>query len=200
MRRFLLLAVLVPGIAAADPDTDAIRAASQAFTTWHRVDERPNMAAVLCRSPLPRDYGVASHARLSTADAAPHGKKLYYRWASETDTYTKLGLVDRDPEIPVGFAIVKQSFSAKEVAREPVPAAPKAVDGKIPAPITWLDVGEHRFAIDQPKDLFVMVKRDKGWIYGTVAPDGRVTSAGQVELCTHCHVHATHERLFGLAR
>jgi len=36
-------------------------------------------------------------------------------------------------------------------------------------------------------------------IYGTVAPDGTVTSAGRVANCMGCHVdNATHERLFGL--
>ena len=39
---------------------------------------------------------------------------------------------------------------------------------------------------------------DEGWIYGTVAPDGTVTSAGLVESCMECHDSAPHERLFGV--
>jgi hypothetical protein len=38
-----------------------------------------------------------------------------------------------------------------------------------------------------------------GWVYGTVAPDGTVTSAGRVASCMGCHTpSAKHERLFGL--
>ena len=41
---------------------------------------------------------------------------------------------------------------------------------------------------------------DDGWVYGTVAVDGSVTSAGRVASCMGCHDEsATHERLFGLA-
>ena len=72
-----------------------------------------------------------------------------------------------------GFAIVKQSFAADTRA---------------------------------PKDLFVIAKvgpqdgTDESWIYGTVAVDGTVTSAGRVASCMGCHDHdAAHERLFGLA-
>jgi hypothetical protein len=40
---------------------------------------------------------------------------------------------------------------------------------------------------------------DAGWIYGTVAPDGTVTSAGRVANCMGCHTSdARRERLFGL--
>ena len=39
---------------------------------------------------------------------------------------------------------------------------------------------------------------DAGWVYGTVTPDGRVTSAGRVASCMGCHVDAPHERMFGL--
>jgi hypothetical protein len=38
---------------------------------------------------------------------------------------------------------------------------------------------------------------DAGCVYGTVAPDGTVTSAGRVASCMGCHVRdAKRERLF----
>jgi hypothetical protein len=54
-----------------------------------------------------------------------------------------------------------------------------------------------------PAGLFVMAKvgtadSDAGWIYGTTARDGSVTSAGRVETCIGCHEHAPRDRLFGL--
>jgi len=50
----------------------------------------------------------------------------------------------------------------------------------------------------RPADLFVMARGIDGWVYGTVAADGRVTSAGEVETCKGCHVDAPHDRLFGI--
>jgi NADPH:quinone reductase-like Zn-dependent oxidoreductase len=81
---------------------------------------------------------------------------------------------DRDAYLraaaPVGFRIVKEAFAAPAGA---------------------------------PAGLFVMAKvgtpdSDAGWIYGTTAPDGSVTSAGRVTACIGCHEHAPRDRLFGL--
>src|SRR5712691_9049689 len=88
-----------------DPDhVAAIRGAAAAYTKWGRVDARPNLAPTLCRAPLPQDFGEPSHVRMSGADDAPHGKKLYYLWASDKDGY--LGAA----ALPTGFSIVKESF------------------------------------------------------------------------------------------
>ena len=52
--------------------------------------------------------------------------------------------------------------------------------------------------------LFVMLKREAdspgtmdGWAFGTVDPDGKVTSAGAVASCIACHRSAPHGGLFG---
>ncbi|HEV7559020.1 MAG TPA: cytochrome P460 family protein, partial [Kofleriaceae bacterium] len=111
---------------------------------------------------------------------SPHGKKLFYLWSSDRDAYANLRRSKL--AIPVGFTIVKQSFAAVGDASSGYTTGAK-------------------------KDLFVMTKiggdksgSDDGWIYGTVTPDGVVTSAGRVETCMHCHDdQATHERLFGIA-
>ena len=154
-----------------DPQFEgAIRAAAPAYLAWGKVDDQPRVAPTLCAAMAsPRE---SSHVRQSAAEYGPHGKKLYYLWATDRAQY-------RNFELPVGFTIVKESFAA--VAGEP------------------LTVGER-------KDLFVMVKTgpkpgsDEGWIYGTIATDGTVTSAGRVASCMGCHDRdAKHERLFGLA-
>jgi hypothetical protein len=53
--------------------------------------------------------------------------------------------------------------------------------------------------------LYVMVKKapstpgtDQGWVYGTITPDGSVTSAGRVASCMGCHKDAKVDRLFGV--
>ena len=211
MHRVLALTLLLATTAYAEPDArhvDAIRTAATAYKAWRRVDERPNLAPILCRSPLPSDYGAPSHVRMSAADDAPHGRKLYYLWASDKKLY-----IDSKSTLPVGFTIVKESFDA--VASKAPHAAPsqapdeqrdlRQVIGDLP-PIDSMvtDKGE-RLTTGKRKDLYIMTKvgdqpgSDAGWIYGTVAPDGTVTSAGRVANCMGCHVEsATHERLFGL--
>jgi hypothetical protein len=109
------------------------------------------------------------HVRTSTADGGPHERKLYYLWATNRQAYRAKAVMD------VGFTIVKEAFREAGVGREIGPAA----------------------------GLFVMKKvggdsTDAGWIYGTVAVDGTVTSAGRVATCMGCHDDAPPDRLFGL--
>jgi len=183
------------------PYAKQIRAAATAYRTWGRVDEHPNIAPTDCAPPWPMD-GTPAHVRRSEAEDVPHGKKLYYLWASDRAAYLNLGR--RDAAIPNGFAIVKESFAAKPLAKRPPATKPGASFGA-PAPISWLEHDGKLLGTGDRKDLFVMTKvgdgagTDDGWVYGTVAPDGTVTSAGTVERCMSCHDDAaTHERLFGL--
>jgi hypothetical protein len=192
-------------VASAEPDPQFAKIIKQAATNyqkWTRVDERPNIAPELCRAPLPDDFGKAAQVRLSAAEDGPHSQKLFYLWASDKWAYLKMHA------LPADFAIVKQSFTAKRHVE--TKAAPAKLDalafGREPAPITWTKTPHGALEIDQPKELFIMAKTkdtdgtDHGWIYGTVATDGTVTSAGKVETCMHCHVEAPHGRLFGLPK
>ncbi|MGE5183636.1 MAG: hypothetical protein ACM31C_16305 [Acidobacteriota bacterium] len=181
---------------------NAIRNAAESYQRWGRVDERPNLAPALCAA-VAAVAAVPSHVRLSQAEDGPHADKLYYLWASDRGSYLALaGEHAKDP--PVGLALVKQSFTAKPLATRPEASA-VSESGSVPAPVTWLEHDGKLLAIDRPKDLFVMIKvasgaepgTDDGWIYGTVAPDGSVTSAGRVERCMGCHDDAAHGRLFG---
>jgi hypothetical protein len=69
-----------------------------------------------------------------------------------------------------------------------------------------LRVGDHWLTLGAPKGLYVMKKvgagdgTDAGWIYGTIAQSGEVTSAGRVASCIGCHEDAPHDRLFGPKR
>lgn len=201
-----------------------LRAAVAGYLAWGRVDERPNLAPALCRAPTGLDFGFPSHARLSEADDAPHGRKLYFLYAGPPslggrDRYAGLGLPDRASELPVGFTVVKQSWSAEPKptatatptdqpnAAPELPADAFVISTDPPAPITWVEHAGQRLHVGAQAELFVMTKvgapdlpgSDRGWIYGTLTPDGQtVTSAGLVERCMACHAEATHERLFGL--
>jgi len=207
VRTLLLLALVGCGTASAETNLDktdvaALKDAAASYQKWGRVDERARPAPTDCSPPTALE-GQPAHARISTADDAPHGKKLYFLWASDRNAYAALG--NRD--IPVGFSIVKQSFSTKTLAKKPETKKSDASYGLgAPAPIDWIEVDGKILAADKPKDLFVMTKvgdrdgADGGWIYGTVAPDGTVTSAGKVASCMKCHDTVAHERLFGLTK
>lgn len=201
--------------------TETLLAAARDYPQWTRVDERPNLAPLLCRLPTGLDYGFPSHARLSQADDAEHGKKLYYLFAGHEkhnarNYYTALGSQGAEA-VPVGFAIVKQSWtavpsaaSAANARAEPDTAALELdVSMNTPAPIDWVDHDGQRLKTGEQAGLYVMAKvgatdmpgTDAGWIYGTLTADGRtVTSAGRVQSCMDCHDVAPHERLFGLQK
>jgi hypothetical protein len=184
---------------------DAIRDAVKVYATWGRVDEHPNVAPGMCAMPRPEDYGVAARARRSEADDAPHGKKLYYLYASQKWPY----LDAKRTELPIGFAIVKESFAAVPTDEAPAREYKGRDDGRYgaipPAIATLVDADGKRLKIGKPMGQYVMVKvgkkpgTDDGWIYGTVDPDGTVTSAGRVASCMSCHDEAgKREKLFGL--
>ena len=161
----------------------AIRTAQANAATSRRLDEQARLAPELCAPAA-----VAGPApKLSLAERGPHGRKLYFLIASDPVAY-------RDPAtVPVGFAVVKESFAAL-----PAPAGSSAAahgpDG------AGLVLGER-------KDWFVMTKvaadaadgTDAGWVYGTVTADGTLTSAGRVASCMGCHDDKP-SRLFGVAK
>lgn len=202
---FALIAVSASAASAApDPHfAKIIKRAATDYQKWGRVDEMPNIAPDLCRAPMPADYGKAAQVRQSSAEDGPHHHKLFYLWASDKSAYLKQGTIGE------GFAIIKQSFSTKRHVEDKAAANPKGALGAAygtPPPIRWTKTPHGALEIDQPKELFIMAKTkdtegtDHGWIYGTVATDGTVTSAGKVETCMHCHVEAPHGRLFGLPK
>jgi hypothetical protein len=204
--------------------TDTLLTAGREYQSWTRVDERPNLAPVLCRAPMGLDYGFPSHARMSGADDAEHGKKLYFLYAGHgkhnaRHYYAALGNPGAEP-IPVGFTIVKQSWKAVPSSPNAAPNAnvnpvyekhplEVAISTEPPPAIDWVEHEGQRLHAGEQAELFVMAKvgehdmegTDAGWIYGTLTPDGKtVTSAGRVQRCMDCHDAAPHDRLFGLQK
>lgn len=186
----------IPPAAKADVDpklAEAIRAAAKGYATWGRVDDIAKLAPIMCDAPRPE--GQLGRVRMSEAGDQAHGKKLYYLWASQRDAYLRA-----PDKIGRGFSIVKESFAAVPGAAPASPhtGAPRVRD-TVQVDGAWLKTGA-------AKDLYVMTKladgptpdTDDGWIYGTIATDGTVTSAGRVSTCMSCHADAGHGRLFGL--
>jgi hypothetical protein len=198
-----------------DPQfSETLLRAAKSYRDWGRVDERPDLAPLDCRSPT----WFPSHVRLSKADDAQHGRKLYYLFAglfagldatSARDQYTSLGTTAA-ATIPTGLTIVKQSWAATPSKHRPaVPKGVGDISNDPPPPITAVEHEGQWLEVDEQAELFVMAKvgapdmpgTDAGWIYGTLSADGlTVTSAGLVQNCMDCHEAAPHERLFGLQK
>ncbi len=120
----------------------------------------------------------------------------------------------RPSEVPPGFALVKESYEPVETAPAAGPLehslmallAPEQHVEETTYPFATRDGKLYR--IGARRDLFVMEKvalaagapenTDAGWIYGTVSPEGTVTSAGRVASCMECHARAPRDRLFGI--
>lgn len=208
-------------VAAVEPERDArfvapVLAAARAYRAWGRVDATPHEAPAPCAFGGPTPTPV----QLSAAEVGPHGKKLYYLWASDPGLY-RAGR----GEVPAGFAIVKESFAAVPQASADAPPTPTAekLRAEWAAPTTTFTTPDgHHLGIGEPTGLFVMVKvgpgagTDDGWVYGTVTAEvagtgsgagsgdgtgaeARVLRAGRIASCMKCHdARATRERLFGL--
>lgn len=172
------------------PDLQAI---GKAYKAWGRVDDELRWAPFLCRMPLP------GRPAFSVAATGGHAQKLYSLFAKDREAYAKRGAQ------AAGQVLVKESFVAERV------------EGQQPSPLTVGDQGigggDHfhpyvvrdgaTYRAGTPMGLYIMMKKagadtDAGWVYGTLAADGSVTSAGKVASCMGCHRDAPVDRLFGV--
>jgi hypothetical protein len=194
------------------PDfTGQIRQAAQEYLTYGRVDDEMRWAPYLCRMPMP---GRAHFS--ASADEPTHGRKLYSLFAKDRAGYLR---VAQAKSAAVGQALVKQSWVPVEVAADrraeglgfdKVITTPPPDSAKDPFAgdhfYPYARQGDKMYKADRLAGLFIMLKldpktpgTDAGWVYGTVAADGKaVTAAGRVESCMKCHREAPHDRLFGL--
>ncbi|AUX32322.1 MULTISPECIES: hypothetical protein [Sorangium] len=198
-----------PPAAAAEVDarfTPLIASAFRDYKAWGRVDDELRWAPWLCRLPLP------GRARMSAAEDGGHARKLYSTFAKHRDRYP---LVQGEAPMsqPVGQALVKESYHPELVDEKEVPEfpshQPSAPDGASGTPDhfdPYVRDGDRVYRASRFAGAYVMLKvapetpgTDAGWVYGTVTPEGEVTSAGRVASCMGCHESARHERVFGIA-
>jgi hypothetical protein len=202
------------GSSAPAPDArELVARAAAGAASWDVVGPHVLWAPTLCMAPPPRS------AHVSRAPEGGHqGHKLFVLRANDPESYMKLtGSGDeRSPndtpsEAPLGLTLVKESY------------APIAIDpADVPAPRIGIDLyaepdGFYPYArrsgqtyrTGERRDAFVMVRvapgtpdSEQGWVFGTVTPEGEVTSAGRVASCIGCHSEAYGEAgtdgLFGV--
>ncbi len=114
-------------------------------------------------------------------------------------------------EAPRGLILVKESYAPEEVDSGTVPRPNTHESNDLVSSMGFLPFAERdgkTYRTGARRDLFVMAKvalsagapadTDAGWIYGTVSPEGEVTSAGRVASCMECHARAPNDRLFGI--
>ena len=195
-------AVPVRAAPAAPEENDArwherLRVIASRYGEWGRVDDEFPWAPGLCRMPRP------GQARLSAAEeGTPHGRKLYTLYAKDPAAYGAPASVMGTPAIPelagCEQVIVKEAWRPEPLERG---AALDDLRALRPAHHDGVDYGPGARA-----GLYVMFKlpeetqgTDRGWVYGTIAPDMQtITAAGRVESCMGCHEVAPHGRLFGI--
>ncbi|WP_437682614.1 hypothetical protein [Sorangium sp. So ce131] len=195
------------GAAEVDPRlAPLIAAAFRDYKPWGRVDDELRWAPWLCRLPLP------GRARMSAAEGGGHARKLYSVFAKHRDRYPFAQGPEPVPQ-PVGQVLVKESYHPELVEKG---AAPEIPGSGAPPPDDaqgvpdhfdpYLRDGDRVYRASRLAGAYVVLKvapdtpgTDAGWVYGTVTPEGEVTSAGRVASCMGCHESARHERVFGIA-
>lgn len=200
------------------------------YLTYGRIDDEYRWAPYLCRMPNPgkpafsESKDGATHGQKLYSLFVKH--RRYYPGIKSGIEAPEMRREDRRGHVPVinnvGQVIVKESWVPEEVkgkqkadiivSRVEVKEDQKADivtrKGRLEdhfSPFATRD--GKRYHASKKAALFIMFKldpttpnTDKGWVYGTVSPDGKeVTSAGRVESCMKCH-QTKEDRLFGLVQ
>ncbi len=175
---------------------DALLEHAGNYLKYDIVDNFARQAPTLCKAPS----GPPPVKISNSDDDSSHGKKLYFLFAKDIVSYQKA----RESKSPVGQAVVKESWSAKEFVK----GSSKFADHACGIPVTTVvqqDESES-LATGNQTDLFIMFKTDQhlhqtdqGWVYGVVSADAkRVIQSGKIENCMGCHQDAGPDRLFGI--
>ena len=204
------------GVAATEPppatiafEAELARVAAE-YRTYGRVDDELRWAPYLCRLPMP----ARAHLTTSSDPGTHGGQKVYSLLAKDHAAYERAeaahgtaGGIAGDVTQPVGQVIVKESFEAQRIAPADAPQAEHlsffaGLDSSGDHFVPYARKGDVLYQAGRPLGLFIMLKldpstpgTDRGWVYGTVAPDGRVTSGGRVGACMSCHETANADRL-----
>ena len=183
--------------------------ATKEYKQFGRIDEtRMQWSPLLCNRPDPKTIHAGRGSVSESDDSKTHGGKIYFLFVKDRAKYQ-----NRAKEQPFGQILVKESWSYKAAPVEFKPDAKqhRRFDDDVALPIDqirggylpYAEKGGRWYKADQLKELFIMIKlssdtpeTDEGWIYGTVARDGKVTSAGKVESCVNCHQTQKNDRMF----
>lgn len=187
-------------VVADGPWRPLVREVAASYASWGMVDSQFHWAPGLCAMPA-RGVQHLSAAKAGTA----HGEKVFVLHALDPMAYWKATDVKgRLPETlaHAGAGIQSRGDVVQVLVKESF--VPRPLEGRFQGGIVPARKGEETFGAGDPIGLFVMAQlrgapegTDEGWIYATVAPDGEITGAGDLDTCRGCHAqHA--DRVFGM--
>jgi hypothetical protein len=166
------------------------------YASYGIVDNKFSWVQTLCRPFEP----PARHS--ASTDVETHGNKLYLLYARDWDAYVK-GIHAAQP---AGQVIVKEAWESRESDKNDMERVGFTdIDGRHSTPETRpvraapAQKGDRWHFPTKRHALFIMLKDEGGWKYGTVSGDGaRVFQSGLIRSCASCHQKADPDSLFGL--
>lgn len=191
-----------PVVAVESPWDPLLREVAASHASWGLVDNQYHWAPGLCAMPA---EGVQ---HLSAADAGTaHAAKVFVLHALDPKAYWRAA--DVKGELPstlerVGATLRSRDDVVQVLVKESF--VPRPLDaGAFGARLVPARKGDARYGAGDPIGLFVMAQlrdvesegTDAGWIYATIAPDGRITAAGDLAACRGCHAEQA-DRVFGM--
>lgn len=191
-----------PTAATESPWDPLLREIAASHASWGLVDNQYHWAPGLCAMPA---EGVQ---HLSAADdGTAHAAKVFVLHALDPKAYWRA--TDAKGELPatldrVGAILRSRDDVVQVLVKESF--VPRPLDaGAFQARLVPARKGDARYGAGDPIGLFVMAQlrdataqgTDAGWIYATIAPDGRITAAGDLEACRGCHAEQA-DRVFGM--
>jgi hypothetical protein len=195
------------------------------YRDWGRVDDEMRWAPELCRMPkvaqarFSEGTDAEGHGKKLYSLFALDRRSYLKLWLDSNSSHLRGQKLTSDLSKVFEQVIVKESWKpilSEGIKRDQHGQFPFEVptkssnDNESPhnqdhfSPYAERDGKIYR--ADKPSGLFVMMQidaksseTDDGWIYGTVAADGKtVTDIGLIKSCMECHTHAPHGRLFGI--
>lgn len=162
--------------AEASPFAPLLRSIGAGYTQYAKADERLFFAPELCAAPQ-----QGPRLPISMPPAAPHGGKVYFVYAKDVPTYTRV----EGAKAGGGHGIAGDAAASQVIVKETWAAREGGTKGEKGPLFIMAKVGEKRGT-------------DDGWIFGMVSADGKdVLEAGVVETCANCHKNAKHDHQFG---
>lgn len=191
-----------PVAAIESPWDPLLREIAASHASWGLVDNQFHWAPGLCAMPA---EGV-QHLSAADADTA-HAAKVFVLHALDPKAYWRSA--DVKGELPatldrVGATLRSRDDVLQVLVKESFVPRPLDAD-TFQARLVPAKRGDARYGAGDPIGLFVMAQlrdatsegTDAGWIYATIAPEGRITAAGDLEACRGCH-GAQADRVFGM--
>jgi hypothetical protein len=201
---------------------------ARTYESFGRVDDEFRWAPYRCRMPNPAIARFSASKEATTHGQKLYSLFAENRRAYlDVDLLSIAPIAassaaPKKKDQPVGQVLVKQSWIPKEIPDNAKGVAPvirrieepaQGKDGKAVKKVQldhflpFAKMDGKLYRADKKAALFIMYKldpatpgTDRGWVYGTVTPDGKqVTSAGRVASCMKCHESAKSDRLFGLS-